>query len=151
MGKIVVDDGHRDEISPRAFLERILEERDRQYDWRYQAQKEALALVVGELSRRLDAVNHAHEQSLQDRADFVRSDTHRTFVERIEELQELTTARIHALELRTANAVTAQQMDDALKPLNDLRSKAVIGAGAVALFSATVGAIIAALMIRLIG
>jgi len=39
----------------------------------------------------------------------------------------------------------------ALKPLNDLRSKAVIVAGAVALFSGAVGAIIAAVTIRLIG
>jgi hypothetical protein len=73
------------------FLKEIVELRFRSTD-------RALKIAAAELSRRLDILNHAHEQATAERAVYVRREVLDSKIERIEE-------RIVALEKLAAIAV----------------------------------------------
>lgn len=55
----------------RAYLLAILEERDRQYDFRYRAQQEALQMAREEMERRLEGLNELRREVTEDRGRFL--------------------------------------------------------------------------------
>lgn len=110
-------------VTLREFIERILTEHERAHD----AQHQAVAIAAKELERRLDLLNHAHEQSLQDRSEFVTKDR-----------QE---AMANALAGETKNL--AALMDARIKTLENFKSKAVAVGAVLVLFAGAVGAAIA--------
>ena len=55
----------------RQYLERILEERDRQYDFRYRAQQDALRMAREDMERRLEGLNELRREVTEDRGRFL--------------------------------------------------------------------------------
>jgi len=58
-------------INDREYFQLFLAERDRRADERLAAQEKATVLAMTELQRRLDTLNHAHEQAREKERDFV--------------------------------------------------------------------------------
>jgi hypothetical protein len=55
---------------------------------RFEAEKEARLLAYQELQRRLDVLNHAHDNMAMDRAQFLRIETHDRFYQEFKEWKE---------------------------------------------------------------
>lgn len=100
-----------DAVTLREYIESLLGEHDKIH----RAEHRADRLVAKELKRRLEVLNHAHEQSVEDRQDFVTA-------ERFDTRTEAVDSRLAALET--------------------FRSKALGAAAVLALFAGAVGAII---------
>lgn len=66
-------------VSLREHYDRILVEHDRMHA----AEHRAVFLAADELSRRLEVLNHAHQQSVEDRSDFVLRDKFETHVDTV--------------------------------------------------------------------
>lgn len=69
-------------VSLREYLTQLRVEQDRRLDERFNAQEQANRLVARELERRLDVLNHAHEQARQKEADFISREVFDNHVER---------------------------------------------------------------------
>jgi hypothetical protein len=65
----------------RSVRDEIIAER-RIFEQRFRASDTALHISAGELSRRLDALNHAHELARQKEADFIGREAFNTFTAR---------------------------------------------------------------------
>jgi hypothetical protein len=112
-----------DWISLREYIERILQEHEKAHD----TQHAAVGIAAKELERRLGILNHAHEQSVADRADFVTRDKFET----------------RALTVDNRMEEQAKAMDARLKDLESFRSRATGAAVALSLFAGAIGAAIA--------
>ena len=55
----------------RQYLERILDERDRMYDFRYHSQQEAIRMARQEMERRLEGLNELRREVTEDRGRFL--------------------------------------------------------------------------------
>jgi hypothetical protein len=53
------------------------------HEQRFTSTDKAILLAAGELARRLDVLNHAHEQAREKERDFIRREAFDTFVQRV--------------------------------------------------------------------
>lgn len=93
--------GLNDTINLRGFIERVFHERDkveREYrqriDERFDTLEKALELQAREYARRLDILNHAHEQAKERNALFVSDDKYETRMLAEEKARSLALERI---------------------------------------------------------
>lgn len=61
-------------VSDREYFERLLKEIEKRYEQRFREQDKALQLQAAEYSRRLTALNHAHEQAVEVQHTYVTQD-----------------------------------------------------------------------------
>lgn len=119
-------------ISDRGYFERILkererfeQERDRRLEERFAAQQVALEFAAKELARRLEVLNHAHEQARQKEHDFLLKSTYELGQTKIEEDND----RIRADIAAAAKVVTTSQnelqkaLDDRISRLENFQAK----------------------------
>jgi hypothetical protein len=60
----------------------------RRLDERFQAQEHANVIKAEELARRLEVLNHAHEQAREKERDFIQRETYETFVVRYQDAHQ---------------------------------------------------------------
>jgi hypothetical protein len=53
------------------------------HEQRFAAMDKAIVLVAGDMSRRLEVLNHAHEQAREKERDFIGREAFETFVQRV--------------------------------------------------------------------
>lgn len=59
------------DVPLREFIERVIDEHDRRYNERWQAQQRELALAQREMERRLEGLNELRGQVVEDRGRFM--------------------------------------------------------------------------------
>lgn len=97
-------------INERGYFHMFMDERDRRLDSRFQAQEKATILAMTELQRRLDTLNHAHEQAREKERDFVSREVYEKQTERdVNDIGNLETsvARLQAGGLLLAVGIVA--------------------------------------------
>ena len=107
-------------VNLREHLERIFEERDRQYDLRYKAQEDALAMARRDMERRLEGLNELRRAVETDRGRFLSVEKYDAEMRGVQgELDELKEFQGRVLGLIATAAILA----------------GIVGAGAAAIIS----------------
>ena len=88
--------------------EKFDNERDRLYLERFQSQEKALQLKAEELSRRLDVLNHAHEQAREKERDFISREVYEKQVERNQDDMKALSVEIKTAAEPVASALVDQ-------------------------------------------
>ena len=113
--------------------EKFDNERDRLYLERFQSQERALQLKAEELSRRLDVLNHAHEQAREKERDFIGREVYEKQVDQV--AADFRTLREEIKNTATGIAESLVQQDartsERFSKIESFQNK-VLGAVAVA-------------------
>ena len=79
-------------VNLREHLERIFEERDRQYELRYKSQEDALLVARRDMERRLEGLNELRREVTEDRGRFLSLEKYdaemRGIADQLDELKE---------------------------------------------------------------
>lgn len=66
-------------VNLKEHLESLWREREKRLEDRFKANTATLEATANVLAQRLEVLNHAHQQSLEDRTDFLRSKEYKDF------------------------------------------------------------------------
>lgn len=94
-------------VNLKEYFEALWKEREKRLEDRFKANTATLEATANVLAQRLEVLNHAHQQSIEDRTDFLRSKEYKDFKIDLEKWQISVNNAITTFNTRYDSRITA--------------------------------------------